>query len=210
MLCNHCGTSFESGNFCPNCGAPVAGNQEQGQSYDPNAQQNGYQQPGFDPNNGYQQPYAYDITPPLSMGWFKFLINFAIFAGAVLNVISGISLLTGSVYGEDAALVYEVFDNLKMIDVIFVVLLIALAAFGVFTRFRLSGYYKNGPLMLIALYAFVIVADLGYMIALYAVLPEMVTNELDLSSTISSAVTSVAMIVINFSYFKKRSHLFTR
>jgi hypothetical protein len=125
-------------------------------------------------------------------------------------VISGISLLTGSVYGEDAALVYEVFDNLKMIDVIFGVLLIALAAFGVFTRFRLSGYYKNGPLMLIALYAFGIVANLGYMIAAYAVLPEMVTNELDLSSTISSAVTSVAMIVINFSYFKKRSHLFTR
>jgi len=210
MFCPNCGANVEGSAYCPNCGTPMQANAPEAQPSAPN-----YQDPNgtYPPNGAYPQNGAYpnyNMAPPLSMKWFKFLIFFALFAGAVLNLFSGISLLTGSVYGNDAKLVYGVFKDLKSVDMIFGALMIAMAVFAVFTRFRLSGYYKNGPMMLVAVYAFGLLVNVGYMIAIHSVLPEAVTKEIDISSTISSAVTSAAMIAINFNYFKKRSHLFVK
>jgi len=186
MFCNQCGTQIEDGvAFCSNCGAKVA----------PAAPQE-------------QTPVA--AAPQQTMGWFKFLIYFSVFAGAVLNLVTGIQLLTGSVYGDSAALVYAVFDGLKGLDTVVGIASLAVAALGVYTRFQLSGYKKNGPKLLTALYAAALAVSLIYVIGINATLPELVVKNVDMTSMYVSMVTSVVMMVVNHIYFKKRADMFVK
>lgn len=184
MFCPKCGAQVEDQvAFCTSCGAPM--------------QSNGNNQPQTSPLNTNQQP----------MKWFKFLIYFGLFAGVVLNAVSGFQLLTGAHYGEGKDLVYQVFGNLQTLDLIGGICLVALAAFGIYTRVRLAGYYKNGPQMLAYLYLGAVIANVVYIAGLYIVVPE-VAGQLDLTSTISSCVTSVIMVIVNREYFRKREALF--
>ena len=184
MFCPNCGASVNDGNsFCANCGAPLS---------TANAQQPQYQQP---------------LAPEPKMKWFKFIIYFGLFAGALVNFLSGFSLLTGSIYEGDAELVYAFFDELESIDTLVGIALIALAAFGVFVRFRLSGFYQNGPALLNATYIAAIVISIVYLMGVSSVLGDFAEG-MDFSSYISSVVSSIAMVIINTIYFKKRKHLF--
>ena len=86
--------------YCPKCGAPIQDNatkceycgaalaQQPQQTAQPVYQQPTYQQPI------YQQPVVQQPQHP--MGWFKFLINFALWAGAIINIFGAIPVLTGS------------------------------------------------------------------------------------------------------------------
>ena len=107
MYCKNCGAFVQDGApFCSNCGAQ----QNAAQPQQPTYQQQTYQQPPYQQQNYQQPPYqqqAYYQQPPyqqqayyqqpagdprnqgMPMGWYKFLIYFALFAGAVLNGISG-------------------------------------------------------------------------------------------------------------------------
>jgi hypothetical protein len=149
-------------------------------------------------------------APQQAMGWFKFMIYFGLFAGAVLNLINGIQMLTGSIYGDSAALVYAVFEGLKGLDTIVGIAMIAVAALGVYTRFQLSGYKKNGPKLLTALYAAVLVVDLIYIIGINATLPELLVKNVDMTSMYASMVAAVVMMIVNHIYFKKRADLFVK
>ena len=142
------------------------------------------------------------------MKWFKFLIYFALFAGAALNAISGIQMLTGEVYGEYKEYVYAVFEDLKTLDMIVGILMLATAALGIYTRFRLAGYYANGPKMLSVVYAMAVLVNLVYIIGVNSILSEAVMESVDTSSSITSMLVSAVMIIINNTYFKKRAHLF--
>ena len=188
MFCSNCGAQINDGAaFCSNCGASI----------------------GATPNAA-----PYDLQPaptPVAaqpMKWFKFLIYFALFAGAALNALSGFRFLTGSLYGDEKELVYLIFSDLKTLDMIIGIGTLALAALGIFTRVRLAGYYKNGPKLLSLTYLGGAIVNVIYIIGVYVVLPEMVTELIDMSSAISSIVTSVAMIFVNKSYFAKRASLF--
>ena len=151
---------------------------------------------------------AKDNTP---MKWFKFLIWFSLFASAVLNGISGFQLLTGAHYGgeSEAELVYKVFSDMKTVDTIAGIALIAAAALALYTRFRLAGFYKNGPAMLMLTYAVNVIIPVVYVLGAKAALGSY-GDSLDLTSNYSSIITSVAMIFINKTYFDKRAHLFTK
>ena len=77
------------------------------------------------------------------MKWHKFLIYFALWLGAVMNVISGFSLLTGSVYeaqGVSATQVYRAYEGLKGVDMLMGAATIALAVLLIVARFALAGY----------------------------------------------------------------------
>lgn len=144
-----------------------------------------------------------------SMKWHKFLTYFSLWAGAVLNVIAAFTRFTGSMYGSsgEADMVYSYFKGLKTIDVLFGVVMIAIAIFSIVTRFALAGYKAAGPKMLMGLY----IIDAAVSIV-YLVVASMVTGialgELIDSSTISSLVTGIAMVFVNKAYYGKRAELF--
>ncbi len=187
-------------------GAPV---QNQWQVPQGAPAQNQWQAPqGAPAQNQWQAPQEAP-KQALGMGWFKFLIYFALFAGAILNFASGINMLTGNIYGADAKEIYNFYgDGLKTLDVVVGILCIAVAGFGVFTRFRLSGFYKNAIIVLIVFYSAVTVVNLIYIIGIYAVLPDFVTRQVDVTSYSTQIGTSIGMGVANYMYFNKRKELF--
>lgn len=224
MYCNNCGNLLDdSAVVCSRCGQPtgVQPAYQQPAYQQPAYQQPAYQQPAYqDPyaqQPVYQDPYgqpayapAAPAKPAMSMGWFKFLIYFSLFASAVLNAINGFMLLTGATYDGGAELVYRMFDGLQGVDSLVGILSLALAALAIFTRFQLAGYKKSGPMLLLAVYAGNAVVNLVYVIGVSAILPELVRNAIDFTSFYSGIVTSIAMIAINAAYFKKRAHLFVK
>ncbi|MBR5239177.1 MAG: hypothetical protein IKW04_01200, partial [Clostridia bacterium] len=155
-----------------------------------------------------QYPPEYQIEQP--MKWYKFLIYFSLFAAAVLNLSTGIQLLTGAHYQGDAELVYEVFAGLKSVDMMMGIASIAFAVFALYTRFQLSGFRKNGPAVVVAFYAFSAVLNIAYLIGLNSVIPAEVIGQLNTSSFFSSIITSAVLVVANKVYFDKRKHLFVK
>lgn len=202
MFCAKCGNQIAEGSaFCNNCGTAVTPQSAQQPVQEPVYQQPVYQQP--------VQPVQ-DLTPQPSMKWYKFLIYFSLWAGAVLNIFSAISMLTGSQYGTDgeAELVYAMFEDLKTLDMLCGIFALVLAVFSIYTRFQLAGFKQKAPMFLTILYAGVCVYDLIYIIGCTNALPEYVLSEMDFTSMYSNLVTSAVMIFVNMSYFKKRAHLF--
>lgn len=150
-----------------------------------------------------------NTVPERSMKWHKFLVNFALWAAAVLSAVSGAQLLTGSHYGDSAMTeqVYRTFGSLKSADTVFGILQIALAVLLIYTRFQLAGFKKGAPNKLTLAYALNLVVFLGYAVVVSNIVGAPFSEILDPSST-SSVAASVAMLVINRIYYGKRAHLF--
>ena len=218
MFCRNCGKNLDDGvAFCPGCGTAVQAPPAQEPApqqpvyQQPAPQQPVYQQsvpvqPAYQQPVYQQQPVVFVEAPP--MKWFKFLIYFSLWAGAVLNLISGIAMMSGSSYEGAADLVYAMFDGLQGLDTFCGLYAIALAAFGIFVRFQLAGYKKKAPLMLMILYIAAAAYGLIYIIGINAILPSYVLEAVDTTSMYSSMISSGVMVIINHIYFKKRAHMF--
>ena len=145
------------------------------------------------------------------MAWFKFLIYFMLFANAAINIFTAVTYLTGSIYLDgdmtmsDVEVLYLFYPTAKMIDVIYGVLLIALAAYAIFTRFQLSGFKRRGPFLFILMYVLNLVIGLLYGISIMFTFE---TVLLGFISFVPSIITSVVMIFVNVVYFRKREELF--
>ena len=145
------------------------------------------------------------------MAWFKFLIYFMLFANAAINIFTAVTYLTGSIYLDedmtmsDVEALYMFYPTAKMIDVIYGVLLIALAAYAIFTRFQLSGFKRRGPFLFILMYVLNLVIGLLYGISIMFTFE---TGLLGFISFVPSIITSVVMIFVNVVYFRKREELF--
>lgn len=237
MFCSNCGTKcHDDTKFCPSCGSKIADEQQpanvqqnfnQQNENQTNYQQNytqpdynqqnfnqqNYNQPNYNqPNNyvqpqNYNAPQMYNVQP--AMNWYKFLIYFALFAGAVVNCIFAILQMTGMVYGTEsgysvAEYVYLAFPALRFLDIFYGILLIALAAFQVFTRFQLAGFKKNAPNLVLMIYAAGIAISLLYL-AISSIICG--TSTFDASS-IGSIIGSAVMIIVNKVYFDKRKDMF--
>lgn len=230
MLCPNCGTDVSSaGRFCPNCGTPVQPSEpatgaapqpqyqqpqyQQPQYQQPQYQQPQYQQPQYQQPQ-YQQPYQPVQPAGPQMNWYKFLIYFALFAGAVVNGINAIRFLTGLVNGSssEAEFLYSFFPSWKTVDIIVGLLLLVLVALSIYTRFRLSGYYKNGPTCLYLTYGLAALSNIVYLLGVAVVISGtgISVTDLKIAPTVASIVVSVVMIVINVVYFNKRKQLFNK
>lgn len=219
MYCNNCGNLLDdNATFCTRCGQatgvqPMQQPNYQQPTYQQPVQQPAYQQPAYGQPAYQEAPYGYTPAPPqpeVSMGWFKFLIYFALFAGAVLNLISGIMMLTGSAYGTDKELVYRFYEGLQGLDTIVGVLMVILAVIGIAARFTLAGYKKIGPVLLVILYIGSAVVNIIYAVGLPSIVPEFVMQSIDMTSYYSSTASSIVFAIVNAIYFKKRSHLFVK
>jgi|GEM_PF-1771194 len=138
----------------------------------------------------FQFPNSYisstTVTPELPMKWFKFLIYFSLWLGALANVGSGIGI-------------FALLDELPGYFAIIAVAQFALAGLGIYARFRLAGFYKDGPSVLNALYLSAAVLSL-----ISAVLAA------DGTGDFMAFAVNMAMVSCNTTYFKKRAHLFTK
>ena len=213
MFCQKCGAQLlDSSAFCPSCGASTNGQQPTYQSQQPPVQP---QQPSYaqteNARPAYSQPDAQQAAAPaLPMGWFKFMIYFALFAGAVLNFVTAIQMLTGSQYGDSKDLVYAFFGSLKTIDVLMGIVLLGLVAFTIFVRFQLAGFKANGPKMLYILYVAVLAFNILYLILVASAISKsgMGIGDLLSGSVIGTLIGSAVMLIVNKIYFDKRKALF--
>ena len=142
----------------------------------------------------------------LGMKWFKFLVYFGLWAGAVLNFIDGINLLTGAVYeaeGVSAELVYYTYPQLRENDMFFGLVAIGIAIYQGYTAYSLLKFKQVAPKLLTILYCLSISWSFFYAIFTSSILGESLMGEV-----IGSIIAGAIMLVINYIYFKNRKHLF--
>ena len=147
------------------------------------------------------------VEPTLGMKWHKFLIYFALWASAVVNLSSALQYLTGAIYGTDAAYVYAYYDGLSMLDKGMGIFLLGMAIFAIVTRFALAGFKAGAPKKLLAIYALNIVSGFAYILLASMVTGFSVGELLD-TSVITSAITSVIILFYNKSYYEARKEMF--
>lgn len=183
---------MDGATFCTRCGSALQ----------PDAQQPN-QQPEYQ-HQYYQQ--STPAQPQLPLKWFKFLVYFSLFASAVLNLINGINLIIGTQYEGNAEYMYSYYDGLQIFDAFCGLLLVAMAAFAVYTRFQLAGFRRNAPKLLLLTYAAPCIYNVIYISGTNLLMPGI---SMDNSTTIiSSIITAAIMIFANNVYFKKRQYLF--
>ena len=193
MFCTKCGKEIADGQrFCPGCGAE---NRNVGQQV----------YGSMNTTNTFDVSSVQNVLP---MKWYKFLIYFALIAGAIVNFATGITMVTGSVYevqsGVSADTVYSMYDGLKTIDVIYGLALFAVAILGFVTRSKLANYKADGPKFVYMVYGISAVVVLLYNIFVGAVTGLNVFN----ASVVTSFIVQLVMIWANMKYFGKRAHLF--
>lgn len=233
MFCPNCGAQLPEGSvFCTNCGAKLAEPQQQPQQQyqqpqQPQQQYQQQQQPYQQPQGGgypqqpqqYQQPVYSSLQNAggdprykgFPMGWHKFLCYFALWASALLNVITGISVMSGSQYGGsyEKELVYRVFSSMKTADTLYGLIILASGILAAVTAFFLLKLKKNGPTLLTVIYVLVAAGSLLYTFMVINALSGTGTDTSELTAqAIMQLVVSVIMIIVNRIYYNKRSSLF--
>ena len=206
--CVNCGVQLEDKDkFCPRCGTRCDSSQEAKdpyhQSYDDYTADTAPAVSGTNTGSSSKPVSPADQYP---MKWHKFLMVIMII-GAVISFISGAGLFSGASYesqGVDADLIYRMYSGMKSCDMVYSVVLMAIGVFKIIVRNRLSRFRANGPESLKILYFISIGASLIYISwASSATRVNMLT-----SSNITSVFSSVLFLIINTSYYKKRSSLF--
>lgn len=152
-----------------------------------------------------QQPVYDDYSDKLK--WHKFVIYFALWAGAVLNVINGVRMLTGSAYGNDTDAVYNAFESLQPIDVLYGLLMVALGVYQIYVRFQLAGFRSGAPGKLSAMYLISLALGILYLLIVSGVTGIKLGDFMN-AKLIISFIESIVFLFINKAYYGKRSHLF--
>ena len=150
-------------------------------------------------------------TKPLGMKWYKFLIYFALFAGAFVNFIYGINYISGGIYVVEtnglitADSVYKLYGvGLQVVDILYGLLLLALAVFCLVLRNQLAKYKPDAPHFVRIFYS--ILAGAPF---LYSIIVALITSQSLGIEAMLSLIVGLIFTLWNVEYFKKRAHLFT-
>ena len=214
MFCTNCGRQLANGStYCPFCGTALAPRPQQTPELKPETP------PAPDRNSLYpRQPESFGQQPPRpvptdprddprGMKWFKFIIYFQLFANALLNLVNALTVFTGAHYQGSADTVYSVFPAQHTVDIVYGILCLALAALGIYTRFRLSAFKRNGPGLYLGLIAANILVPVLYMLLSSAVTGIPMASLLDVNG-LASLAGNVIMLIVNKIYFDRRKDLF--
>lgn len=156
------------------------------------------------------------------MKWFKFVIYVQLFLAALaslgtaglfaveINDLNSVLDYYGLYYSE---LVTPI-KNCITLDTVCIVVQVILAVFAIFVRFRLAKFRANGPSLYLTFLTATTVANLARTIV-YVILCGQINAAMgydaipvDIAANISSLITSVALIILNRTYFRKRKELF--
>lgn len=229
MQCKNCGSRIaDNARFCENCGAPVAVEAAENAAEaarevetEVKTESTAATAPSSIPAGIYANPQAESISRiAMPMKWHKFLVGFLLWFGGVMDIINGITGLTGGQYNREmgdgaAKIVYAAFPGLKTVDVIYGILVIGLGIFGFVTAYRLLYKLKGSPKLLLILYAASAVISIVYLIIGMVILNNASNAhgvELDtgrfILQAIWTAIIAVLLIVLNRIYYRKREYLF--
>ncbi|WP_044937241.1 zinc ribbon domain-containing protein [Pseudobutyrivibrio sp. LB2011] len=204
MFCSSCGTQLEEGTlFCPNCGNPVAQAndtaQTQAEASAAQASAPVNPAPQFDGSTQYYTP-----QPVLGLKWAHFLGYFALWAGAVLNLASGIQFVTGLIYNGDASFIYDYFPVLQVLNILYGVCLLGTVALNVFAALSIIKCKKQTGLLVCLVYAVQAGLSIVYVAASSIILFSFAGD----ASIIVSVVVSIVMIFVNHTYFNNRRDVY--
>lgn len=204
QYCSRCGSRLSYGsNICNVCGPKAENRQIKTEVQEQ------------EPSPASSEPYipSPEYAMYLSgqkMKWYKFLIYFLLFASAFLNLVSGVGLLTGSIYATQtdglvtSELVYATYGSgMMVLDKIYGIYTIGIAVLAVVTRFRLSGYKTNAPLFMFLFYALMACGTL-----IYTIIGCSIAGVAFEASDINSVFIQISLIIYNHRYFKARKMLF--
>lgn len=160
----------------------------------------------------YEAP-AEPEQPQYPMGWYNFLVKIALFVGAFLNAVNGLSYLTGSVYVNQGELTmeqvqsfYQMVPPMRMLDIGFALAMFMLAAMQLLCRSQLKKFMSTAPKALTTVYALSICGTLAYNIAACMILGASIGQ--GILDILVASLTSLGFMIYNISYFKKRKDLF--
>ena len=230
-FCERCGTQLKADDkFCSGCGAPQQSERTVFQSQYHELDQKTVVQSDmpyhYDTNYAgsnytHEEPMlAYHMGPGGRMKWFKFIIYVQLVLAA-LSCLSTIGLCASEISELNAVLDDHFYDSLSgllrrciILDVVFILVNFALAAFAIFVRFRLARFRLNSPMLYLVFLSVSAGATLIYDI-LYNVICAQINNwfgytliEYFIATTFFSMVLSIVMIIVNHIYFKNRKDLF--
>ena len=151
--------------------------------------------------------------------WHKFLVNFALYAAAVWNVISGVLHLTGLWYSLNSLTgntimiqseMYFYYPPVRIADIMFYVTMFATAAYQIVIRFMLVRGRKHAPLhlnIMIGIMCF-ISAIYDFLFEAFVRNPAFVRASINYSSSSTTLLTAfcigAVLCVANWYYYKKR------
>lgn len=154
-----------------------------------------------------------DQTPP-GMRWYNFLIWFGLYAGAVLNMLEGLRMITGKMYqisGYSPEKIYQVFPLLRYANIFFGICLFALGLFCVNVRISLRRFEKKGPAKYYILLIGINVIQIAGLVV-YALLGKkygVAVNNAGISDILMQAGAGLIVLAVSYIYFSNRKHLFT-
>ncbi len=161
----------------------------------------------------YRGAFDKDFKMPLKklpMGWYKFLVNFLLWANAAINVIGSFTYLGGM--GHTAE-VYAKFPAFGTLDMVYGVLTLGMGLLALAAVLALRKYKKNGPALVVGLYVYGFVISLCYNIigiSLMRASLEPVDYIITVMSVVLSSALSATLAICNYVYFKKRKHMFNK
>ena len=140
------------------------------------------------------------------MKWHKFLIYFALWAGAVLNLISGAQMFFMGINAGNAWL-YEMTSGLRALYIVSGIFMIAIGVFQIFTRSALARFSRRGPRMVVWLYASLVILN-ALEILMAWLLFGVPLNYLLTADVWFYLIEGVLMTWANQVYYRKRAALF--
>lgn len=147
------------------------------------------------------------------MKWFKFLIYFSLFFGALLNLSTAMQFSNGTIYLTQGLEQYQIdflylrYPNLQTLDKASSVFYACFAIYAIIVRFQLAKYRRNGPSMVLSIPVIGVLLHFAHE-AISAIILSVSFSEL-LPSFLISVICSGIYFWLNYIYFRKRSHLFT-
>ena len=138
--------------------------------------------------------------------WHKFLIYFALWAGAIMNTGNAVLCIKGTQYAEQSEQIYALFGGLKTVDLAWGIVLLAIAAYMIYVRFQLAGFRIDAPRKLSILYIVSLVGSVAYLLAVSAVTHQALGSFM--SDIVGPIFVSILMLFINQNYYSKRLELF--
>ena len=156
-----------------------------------------------------EQGVAYDANgAPLPMKWHKFLIYFALWAGAILNGISGIQTLSNALNPNSLMWgLYGLSTGLRAFYIVSGVFSFGLGVFQICTRMSLARLSRRGPRMAVWNYALSFILN-ALTILLASVLFGMPINALMDWSMWLILIEGALMTWANQVYYRKRAAMF--
>ncbi len=223
MYCPQCGRKNDDGSaYCYACGSPLpkpetepaikpeqepAGRPKPETTAGPTPETTAGSMPETAAGTEQEPADGKQPAPSTQLKWWKFLVYFALFLSAILNLTSGILIMCGMQYGEGASLLYAVYRNMKALDIIYGLSMMALAGFAILTRQHLYRFKKDGPKMLLVLYGASLILTILYPLLASVIIRRSPAYAFT-GKFLLQLCLSIVMIVVNKIYFDRRASLF--